>query len=250
MAEGYKDRDSSLDEAVINCFNKHNGNYGRVRIHHALLNDGIRISEWKIACILKKHGLVTKMERIKRKARRKAIPPDYLSENLVKDKYAVKEKNKLWCADITEMKCAEGKLYVSGVLDVATRKIVGWKIDSTMRQSIVQEAIEMAYQRYKPAPGLIFHCDRGRQYTAKDTKKQLDKYKMLSSMSRPGTPQDNQPIENFWKTLKHEVGDLRLLSFKEAKLKIVHYMEVYYNGVRLHKALEQTTPNKAWIAEG
>ena len=249
MAEGYKDRDSSLDEAVINCFHKHNGNYGRIRIRKELMKSGVRISEWKVARILKKHGLVTKVGRDRKKRRPKKMKPDYVSENLVKDKFVIKEKNKLWCADISEIRHAGGKLYASAIIDVGTRKIVGWKIDRAQRQCIVQDAIEMAYRRYRPEPGLIFHCDRGCQYTANDTKKQLDKYKITSSMSRPGTPYDNQPIESFWKTLKQEIRSLQELSFKQAKLAIVEYMEGYYDNERLHSSLGYITPNEAWDAQ-
>ena len=248
VKEGYRVSNISHVEAVINCFKAHKGNYGRIRIRKALMREGIVISESTIADILKSNGLVAKMGRVRKKSRYKKTKDEYVADNVVKDKFAVKEKNKLWCADISEIRYRQGKLFASAIIDVATRKIVGLKVDRKQRQGIVQDAIEIANGRYQPEDGLVFHSDRGSQYTATETKKQLEKYKMVSSMSRPGTPHDNQPIESFWKTLKQEIGSLKDFCFEKAKLEIVKYTEIYYNNERLHSSLGYQTPNEAWGA--
>jgi putative transposase len=240
---------NTLDKEVINCFKEHRGNYGRIRIRKALIREGIKISEAKIARILKENGLVSKVGRKKKNKKPKKTPTEYISENLVKDKFGITEINKLWCADITELKVSNGKMYISGIIDVGARKIVGWCIEKHARQEIVQQAIDMAYGRCNPKEGLIYHCDRGCQYTANKTKALLDKYKMTSSMSPPGTPNENQPIESFWKTLKQEIPDVSKLKFKKARLVIIKYIELYYNNQRLHSALRYQTPNEVWAKQ-
>ena len=232
---------------VINCFHKHNGAYGRIRIRKALLRKGVRISEQKISKILSKNGLVSKYARPRKRNKPRKTKAEYTSENLIKEKFKIKEVNKLWCADITELRACNGrKVYVSGIIDVATRKIVGWSIAQHSRQEIVHEAINMAYGRYKPSEGLIFHCDRGSQYTSNRTKEILDKLKMVSSMSRPGSPTDNQPIETFWKTMKTEMDDISHKKFNDAKKTIIKYIECFYNSQRLHTSLDYKTPNEVW----
>lgn len=232
---------------VINCFHKHNGAYGRIRIRKALLIKGIRVSEYKVNKILNANGLISKYGRPRKRKNKRKTKAEYTSENLVKEKFEIKEINKLWCADITELRAYRGlKVYVSGIIDVGARKIVGWSIATHSRQEIVHEAIKMAYGRCKPEKGLIFHCDRGSQYTSNRTKEILDEFKMVSSMSRPGSPTDNQAIETFWKTMKTEMDDISQMKFDEAKKTIIKYIECFYNSERLHTSLEYRTPNEVW----
>lgn len=235
---------------IINCFIKHKMVYGRIRIRKCLLRNGIRVSEYKISRILRENGLISKYGRPKKRKRPRPTKADYTSENLVKEKFAINTRNTLWCADITEIKAYRGqKIYVSGIIDVGARKLVGWSIASHSRQEIVHNAIKMAYGRCKPDAGLIFHCDRGCQYTSNETKKLLNNFKMISSMSRPGSPTDNQPIESFWKTMKVELDDISNMKFDEAKKTIIKYIECFYNSERLHTSLDYKTPNEAWNSQ-
>lgn len=234
------------EETIIHCFNKNKGKYGRIRIKKALERDGIIVSEIKISKVLNKNGLVTKYGRPRKRKAPKKTKAEYTSENLVKKKFEVKEINKLWCADISEIKYKDGKIYISGVIDVGSRKLVGWDIARHARQSIVQNSIEMAVGRCQPGKELIYHCDRGCQYTANDTKNLLDHYGIKSSMSRPGSPTDNQPIETFWKTLKIEIDDISKMKFDDAKKTIIKFIELEYNSDRLHSALDFKTPNEVW----
>lgn len=241
-----REKESEHEDEIIRCFDRHQRRYGRMRIKRDLGRKGICVSENKIARILKKHGRIAKGGR-KRKHVVKKTAAEYTAENLVKDKSSIKEKNRLWCADISEVKCFRDKLYVSGIIDVGTKKIVGWHVAKHARQEIVQEAIKMAYNRYEPSKGLIFHSDRGCQYTALETKKLLEGFGIKISMSRPGTPSDNQPIESFWKTLKQEIAeDIDKMKAEEASREVIRYMEMYYNGERLHSSIDYQTPNEAW----
>lgn len=232
---------------VINCFHKNKGAYGRIRIRKSLLRIGIRVSEYKISRILRENNLVSKYGRPRKRKHPLKTKAEYTSENLIKKKFDVNTKNTLWCADITELRAHGGqKIYVSGIIDVGTRRVVGWNIAKHSRQEIVLEAIKMAYGRCKPNGGLIFHCDRGCQYTSNETKKTLDEFDMISSMSRPGSPTDNQPIESFWKTMKVEMDDITHMKFDEAKRTIIKYIECFYNSERLHTSLGYRTPNEVW----
>ncbi len=236
---------SEQEKEVINCFNENHGNYGRIRIRRALLDHGTKISENKIARILKKFGLTAKSGRTGRPKRAKPTEEQYIEENLIKDKFAVTEPNYLWCTDITELKCYRQKIYVCGIIDVATRRLVGWDISKNQRQDIVQNAFNMAIGRNPNRPnGAVYHSDRGSQYTAKKTKKLVEENGFRKSMSRPGTPSDNQPIESFWKTLECEMPDISNLTFEEASRKIVGYIELYYNSKRLHSGINYFVPNQ------
>ena len=234
-----------LEKAVINCFEKNNGNYGRIRIKKELARNNIIISEHKIARILKEHGLVAKSGRTGRKRPPKPSEEQYIEENLIKNKFEIDIANYLWCSDITELVCKSGKVYTCGIIDVATRRLVGWSIQRHQRQEIVQEAFKMAIGRNPERPeNAVYHSDRGCQYTAKKTKDLVEKNGFRKSMSRPGTPSDNQPIESFWRTLECEMPDIRHLTFEEAKRTLVKYFEFYYNSDRLHSGIGYLTPNE------
>ena len=190
-----KNEETELEKEVINCFNKNHGNYGRIRIKKALARKGITVSEKKIARILKEHGLAAKSGRTGRKKTVKPSEQQYTEDNLIKDKFGVTQANSLWCSDITELVCKGGKIYACGIIDVATRRLVGWSIKRHQRQEIVQEAFEMAVGRNPKRPAdAVYHSDRGCQYTAKKTKELVEKYGFRKSMSRPGTICCSDPV--------------------------------------------------------
>ena len=123
--------------------------------------------------------------------------------------------------------------------------LIALSIAKHQRQEIVQNAFKMAIGRNPNRPkGAVYHSDRGSQYTAKRTKRLIEQSGFRKSMSRPGTPSDNQPIESFWKTLECEMTDIRHLTFEEAERKIVEYIELYYNSERLHSGINYSIPNQ------
>ena len=236
--------EKELEKTVINCFEKHKGNYGRIRIRKELLGKGINISEYRIARILKKNGMTAKSGRTGKPRPPKPTEKQYIEENLIKDKFGVTVANYLWCSDITELKCYRTKLYLCGIIDVATRRIVGWSIAKNQTQRLVQDALKMAIGRNPNRPeSAVYHSDRGCQYTAKKTKELVERNGFRKSMSRPGTPSDNQPIESFWKTLECEMADISHLTFEEASRAIIDYIELYYNSERLHSGIGYSIPN-------
>ena len=245
IAKEQEDEKLTGEQAVINCFKKHKRNYGRIRIRKELLEDKISVSEYRIAKILKKHGLVAKGGRSAKPRPPKPTEQQYIEENLIKDKFSIIQANYLWCSDITELQCKQSKIYVCGIIDVATRRIVGWSIGKKQTQKLVQEALLMAVGRNPKRPHeAVYHSDRGCQYTAKRTKELVEVNGFRKSMSRPGTPSDNQPIESFWKTLETEMEDITEKTFEEASRMIVEYIELYYNSDRLHSGIGYQKPNE------
>lgn len=243
-AKAQEGEEIELEKAVIHCFEKHKGNYGRIRIRRELLGKGIKISEYRIAGILKKNGLTAKSGRSGKRKAPKPTERQYVEENLIKDKFSITAANYLWCSDITELRCYRSKLYVCGIIDVATRRIVGWSIAKNQTQRLVQDALKMAVGRNPSRPkDAVYHSDRGCQYTAKKTKQLVEESGFRKSMSRPGAPSDNQPIESFWRTLECEMTDISRLTFEEASRTVVDYIELYYNSERLHSGIGYHIPN-------
>jgi len=239
-----KSEKKAEEKEVINCFKKHKGNYGRIRIRKILKERNINVSESRISRIVKENGLVAKAGRKSKIKKRKHTEEQYIEENLIKDKFTVEKANYLWCSDISELKYKGGKIYVCGIIDVATRRIVGWSIGRMQTQELVQKAIKMAIGRNPERPeGAVFHSDRGCQYTAKKTKELVEKNKFRKSMSRPGTPSDNQPIESFWHTLETEMDSLKECNYEESSRKIIEYIELYYNAERIHSGIGYLIPN-------
>ena len=241
-----RDREEiAVEQTVINCFKRYQGNYGRRRIRQVLIREEIWISECKIARILRENGLEAKSGRTGRSKAPKATEMQYFEANLIAEKFSVHTPNALWCSDITILVCEECKVYVCGVIDVATRRLVGWAIRRHQRQEIVHAAFLMAVGRNPDRPeNAIFHSDRGAQYTSRQTKELVERYGFRKSMSRPGTPSDNQPIESFWRTLECEMPDIRHLTFEETEKVLVQFFEMYYNSNRLHSSRGYVSPNE------
>lgn len=236
--------EKELEKEIIHCFRKNHSRYGRIRIRKALLKKGIKVSEYKISRILRENGLAAKGGRPGKNKPKKPAEQQYIEGNLIRNKFSICQANYLWCSDITEIRCRGRKLYVCGIIDVATRRIVGWSIDKTQTQKLAQDAFLMAVGRNPNRPvGAIYHSDRGSQYIAKKTKELVEGYGFRKSMSRPGTPSDNQPIESFWRTLKTEIFDVKNLCYEDARRAIIEYIEIYYNSSRMHSGINYSIPN-------
>jgi putative transposase len=137
----------------------------------------------------------------------------------------------------------EGWLYLAAIVDLGTRRIVGWAMSERMSAKLVCDALQMAYWRRRPAPGLLMHLDRGSQYASDDYRKLLKQFHMTQSMSRKGHCWDNAPMERFSKTLKVErTNRLQYTSRDQARLDIVNWIEGFYNEKRLHSAIDYRSP--------
>ena len=179
--------------------------------------------------------------RRKRKTRRDkhATPaPDLLKRN-----FAAAAPNRVWTADITYVGTQEGFLYLAFILDVYSRRVVGWSMATHLRAELVVDALEMALWRRNPDVGLIYHTDRGVQYTALSFSKRLDEAGIVASMGRVGSALDNAISESFVASLKCELLHRhRFLSREAARTAVFDYIEGFYNGVRRHSSLGYLSP--------
>lgn len=216
--------------------------YGSPRIFQVLKGMGEQISKSTVERFMRENGIYSKMKKKFKVTTdsRHSLP---ISDNILNRNFAVGEANKAWCTDITYVWTIEGWLYLAGVIDVGTRKIVGWAMGEQMSKRLVLSALDMAVKRQKPSPGLIIHSDRGSQYASKIYQRRLRRYGMKSSMSRKGDCWDNSVMESFFHTLKVEhVYDQFFKSRAEATNSIFEWIEVFYNRQRVHSSLGFVTP--------
>lgn len=216
--------------------------YGVRRIHAELHAEGLKSGKKRIARLMRAEGL--KAKRPKRfKATtdsRHALP---VAANHLGRQFQVHQPNTHWASDITYIPTQEGWLYVAIILDLYSRRVVGWAMQSRMTVELVQNALEMALSQRCVETGLLLHSDRGSQYAATDYQALLNAHGILCSMSRKGNCWDNAVAESFFRTLKTElVYHQRYTTRAQAKQSIFEYIEVFYNRLRRHSHLNYQTP--------
>ena len=168
-----------------------------------------------------------------------------VAPNLLERNFEVSEPDRVYCSDITYIWTTEGWLYLAVILDLFSRRVVGWSMSNRITKKLVIDALQMAAWRRRPEDGLIFHSDRGSQYCSNDFQKMLKKHGMTSSMSRKGDCWDNSVAESFFGTLKVErVFDSIYQTREEAKRDIVDYIEMFYNSKRRHSYLGYLSPKE------
>jgi putative transposase len=216
--------------------------YGSPRVHAELRNLGTRCSRKRVERLMRQAGLRGCMrgKRIATTHRGKRAAP---AEDLVKRDFRATKMDKIWVADITYVATEEGFLYLAFILDVYSRRIVGWAMENHLRTEIVVDALQMAIWRRKPAPGLVHHSDQGAQYTALSFGERLKEVGVAPSMGRTGSALDNAMAESFVSTLKAElVSRMKFPTRQAAKTAIFEYLEAFYNTRRLHSALGYRSP--------
>lgn len=194
---------------------RHGGRYGSPRIHAALRAEGHGCSRGRVARLMRAHGIRAVAGRRFRPTTtdsRHSLP---VAPSLLEQNFRAAVPNRIWLSDITYIPTGEGWLYLAGVLDLATRKIVGWAMRDHMRTELPLSALMMAVQRQRPAKGLICHSDRGSQYAAGDYQKQMTAIGAKPSMSKKGCCFDNAPMESFFHTLKVELVHQRKWATRE-----------------------------------
>lgn len=168
-----------------------------------------------------------------------------IAPNILNRDFYASNPNEKYVGDITYIPTGEGWLYLATVIDLYSRKVVGWSMDDTMKVSLVNDALNMAIIHRSPSPGLLWHTDRGSQYASYSHKDLLEKYNIIQSMSRKGNCWDNSVAESFFKSLKQElVYNTYFYTKKQAKKEIFEYIEFYYNRVRTHSYLGNLSPVK------
>ena len=218
--------------------------YGSPRVAVVLRRAGERCGRHRVARLMARAGLRARQKRRFRPCTTDSrhlcpIAPNHLAERA----QPPTRPGEVWQADITYVATKEGWLYVAGILDACSRKIVGWAADDAMPTGLVARAFERAVASQRPAPGLLHHSDRGSQYASDAYRELLRRHGVIPSMSRSGNCYDNARMESFWATMKTElIGEQVFATRTEAKSAIFRYIEAFYNRVRLHSALGFYSP--------
>ena len=216
--------------------------YGYRRIHAALVAQGIICGKNRVARLMREEGLrPRRRRRYKRTTQSQHSWP--VAPNRLAQSFGATSPNQKWLTDITYVQTGEGWLFLSVVLDLYSRLVVGWAMDSNLTDTLTKKALKMALAHRRPRPGLLHHSDRGSQYASGSYQKLLTAHKALPSMSRTGNVYDNAPMESFFATLKTELLHHRNYDTRQqAKLDIFEYIEVFYNRQRLHSAIGYLSP--------
>lgn len=243
-------RDGELRELVRDIFADSKGRYGAPRIQRALAKKGTRISRKRVARLMRELGIRAKSAR-KYKATTDSNHRLPIAPNRLERRFEAGVPNRVWVSDITYIWTRQGWMYLAVIIDLFSRRIVGWGLQDRMSASLVCEALDAAVKLRKPPPGLIFHSDRGSQYASKAFRRRLWRYRMQQSMSRKGNCWDNAVAESFFATLKKEL--VRNLAFEtraSARSQVFEYIEVFYNRQRAHSLLGYETPTSFEACEG
>jgi len=216
--------------------------YGRRRVHAQLRREGVSCSRNRVARLMRAQGLWGRRRRAFRATTdsQHSFPA---AQNLLARNFTAPAPDQVWVSDITYLPVAEGWEYLATVMDLCSRRIVGWAMQSTLERSLTLSALEMAIARRRPGPGLIHHSDRGSQYACGDYQDLLARQGMIPSMSRKGDVWDNAPKESFFGTLKSElVHAWSRPPRAEARREVFDFIEVFYNRQRLHSSLGYQSP--------
>jgi transposase InsO family protein len=216
--------------------------YGSPRIYHALLALGRKCSRNRVARLMRRNDIQAKQKRrFKTTTKRNKAHP--VAPNLLKRDFTAEQPDQKWLTDITYIPTLEGWLYLAAILDMYTRRIVGWAMAERMTSALTIKALKMALQQRKPAAGLIHHSDQGSQYTDQKYRGLLGDYGLQASMNGVGSWYDNAPMESFFGTLKSErVHHCIYHTREEARTDLFFYIEARYNRRRLHSALGYLSP--------
>ena len=227
---------------IRRVFVENDSNFGSPRIWDDLKKANIPCSENRVARLMREAGLAA-IQKHKFKATTDSKHNWPVAPNLLERNFNVDEPNKIWVMDITYVWTWEGWLYLSFVLDLYSRGVVGLAMSERITDDLTQNALKQAIGRRNPMAGLIHHSDRGSQYASGDYQALLQKHQITPSMSRKGDCWDNAVAESFIHTLKVEkINRYRFKTRDEAKSKIFEYIEMYYNRKRTHSSLGYKSP--------
>lgn len=235
--------DDRLKDLIKVLHAKSFGGYGARRIVTGLKQQGIIVNIKKIRRLMRKIGIKGKSTPKKRIITTDSNHDNPVAKNLVDRKFTVDAPNKVWVTDITYIWTEQGWVYLAIVIDLFSRMVVGWSVDSSINIKLISRALEIAFNKRKPLPGLLLHSDRGSQYTSNDYRLLAHKFGMTLSMSRKANCWDNAVAESFFRTIKTElIKNTKINSLKHAYELIFNYIENFYNSCRLHSYLLYKSP--------
>ena len=228
--------------AVREAFGASRDTYGYRRVRVALAREGLCANRKTVAAAMRAEGLVA---RQRRRFVPKTTDSDHdgpIAPNLLASVHAG-APDTVWLTDITYIRTDEGWMYLAGVIDEYTRRVVGWSCADTMDTELPLRALSEAVATRRPKPGLVHHSDRGSQYASEAYRRKLASHGFVASMSRRGNCYDNAAVESFWSTLKHEcVHRMRFTTRAQVRPALFEYIEGWYNTRRLHSSLGYKSP--------
>ncbi|TNE76229.1 MAG: IS3 family transposase [Gammaproteobacteria bacterium] len=227
---------------IRRTYNASNGRYGSPRVYQALRREGVEVGENRVARLMREWGMKARVTRVYRQMtkRRDAAKtlPNYRLEAARPEAI-----NQHWSSDVTYIKLGRKYVFLAVVLDLFSRRIVSWRLGENLNADFSRATLREAFKTRQPAPGLLFHTDRGIEYRAHKTQALLKKHQVRHSMNRPGQCTDNAEVESFFKTLKGELLEATsFVTLRQLRRHISNYIEVFYNRQRLHSGLGYRTP--------
>lgn len=234
--------DATLSTKIKAIFDFHKGRYGVRRVFTELHRQGIKVGYKRVHRLMRAMGLVSVHPRPRKKTTVQAAEPSALPDLVGRD-FTAGAPNELWYGDITYVRTWDGWAYIASVIDAFSRKVVGWAVADHYRTELVLDALRMAIARRNPPEGVIFHADRGSQYTGKDFVDFCKINNVRNSVGRTGICFDNAAAESFWATLKKEFVHLHPFdTLARLRAGVFEYIEVYYNRLRIHSTIGYRTP--------
>lgn len=236
------EQNQQLVKQIENIHQQSRQTYGSPRVHDELRDMGITCSENRVARLMRQHGIAAQKKRkfISTTDSNHSLP---VAPNRLDQQFEVDRPDAVWTADITYIWTQQGWLYLAAVLDLFSRRVIGWSMAPSLGRTLVVDALQMAITARNPAEGLIHHSDRGSQYASYDYQRVLQQKGIVGSMSRKGNCYDNAPTESWFATLKRElVYRTHYATHAEARQDIFEYVEVWYNRQRKHSTIGYMSP--------
>jgi transposase InsO family protein len=235
----------ALTEQIRVVHAENRGVYGSLKVAKALAARGRKVNRKTVARLMAQAGIRSKVSRKFRVRTTDSNHANPVAPNTLDRGFAVEQPDKVWAADITYLHTDEGVLYLAGMMDLCSRRIVGWSMSDTMTTQLVEDALGMAIRSRRPSGNLLHHSDRGVQYTSGRYRQTLDEHGIEASMSRTGNCYDNAAVESFWGKLKTEmVYHEHFATMAKARAAVFDYIEVFYNRQRLHAAIGYVSPEQ------
>jgi len=233
--------DRRLKALVHEIHRKGRGCYGSPRVHQGMKKMGERVSEKRVARLMREEGLRGKVKGRRWKKTKTDPTREPPSKNILNRNFTAPAPNTYWVVDTTYLKAAGRYLFLAVVLDLFSRAIVGWAVSSINNTKLTAAALNDAVSKRKPKPGLVHHSDQGSQYTSTEYRELLNQHRMVSSMSRPGACLDNAAMESWFRMLKAELGST-FTDASQARAQLSSFIDCFYNCERMHSTLGYETP--------
>jgi putative transposase len=236
-------QDAQLTQELLRAFAQSRSTYGRPRLTRHLQKLGHRHSQRRVGRLMRAAGLCARQRRRHRPQTTQSHHDGPIAPNRLPDALPPSRTNQVWAVDITYLQTGEGWLFLAVVLDLYSRRVVGWAFNPTLASELALAALRMALQQRRPEHGTLHHSDRGCQYASAAYRNLLAEHGLVASMSRTGNPYDNAKMESFFSSLKTEcLHHCVLASHAQAQAVTFDYIEAFYNRQRLHSALDYQSP--------